>query len=239
MLGRISRDRLARNRSYQEVAMTAITQGTIIQYWDEHHEWQSDLIMGLSLLAIGAIALLVGWHQQWASVFMGGMVAAFFGAMISLKPAMGDYKIQVERANSPEYKLLDRWVRYSYFSAKDFPTTEVAFKVLVEWAKDQLCSRAKTLNAAYAEQEAYQRKVEQVYGTATNPKEIRSTTNALRHEGEWIKIRVERAKEEYLGLWDLVAEGKQDSVGILKGPEWQGPEAFRQKILKEVQDGQI
>ena len=132
----------------------------------------------------------------------------------------------------PEYKLLDRWKRYSGLSVKDFPTSEIAFKVLVEWAKAHLRSRAKALNLVYADQEEYQRKVQKTCSSATD--DPRLTIDILRHEGNWLNNRVTWAKEEYLGFWDLVAEGKEGSTRILKGPEWQDPEAFRLQVLRET-----
>ena len=45
----------------------------------------------------------------------------------------------------------------------------------------------------------------------------------------FMKSHIKNAKDSFLNLWDLVTE--KDGIGILAGPEWQDPEAFRQKVL--------
>lgn len=162
-----------------------------------------------------------------------GLIASFLGLGCIIHSISGDFTVPAERAATPEYKLLDRWVRYSCFPAKDFPTTEIARKVLSGWAQSELCSRARALNIAYAEQEGYEYAIGSSCDSMADPKEICSIISAIYHERDCAEIRVRRAKEEYLGFWDLVAKGREESVGILKGPEWQDPEVFRQKILKE------
>jgi hypothetical protein len=223
MFGRYPRDCSVRNHSYEGVVMKTIDKATIEQYQKDQWSWRMWLALALTLIIAGVPVMY--FSKPWGNLaFYGGLAVLFIGAF--RRPYQKGLE---ERQASWQYKFLERWERYSGKSVSEFPTTHIGVKFLERWAINELAERAEELNQRYSREEDFYRQEKEIDWDNLDPQEGIKIKEDRTWREEYMKSHIQQAKRSFLDFWDLITE--KDGIGLLAGPEWQDPEAFRQKVL--------
>ena len=211
--------------------MKTIDKATVKQYWkDKRGFWW---LFGSILLPLflGAMTMWLGEQHKNDSLWGCGFLLFAFSLAVLLIVGFG-YGVNdecYEREESWQYKLLDRWVEWSDQPLSMFPSSNIGSKYLELWAIKELTSRAQLLNERYSREEDFYNQEKKIDWEMLSPKRGEQTKVQRTIRESFMKSHIKNAKDSFLNLWDLVTE--KDGIGILAGPEWQDPEAFRQKVL--------
>lgn len=210
--------------------MTAITKATVNDYWHKKNDAGMMATLMMFLFVVGIFLTVLGCWTRTDNVVAAGLGSLALGGVGASVAFAEVDEVEKKGPETPEEQLLERWLQFSGLNIRDFPTTDWERKLLAVWAESRLRTLATKLNESYDVQKNLYRTLDEAAKNLLRPKGVGVKFLKKIHE---IDLRVRDDKEAYLSFWDLVAEGKEESVGILKGPDWQDPEVFRQKILKE------
>lgn len=193
--------------------------------------------VGIVILALGFSMLHVVKATQSTLLALLTVGITILGmALMGLAFAYRGHPERIARKDSDNYKLLNRWVRYSGELLSAFPTSTIGSKYRERWAIDRLTVRAQGLNYFYAQQKSFYDEEKKIDWDNLPPDQGERLKKRRTKDEEAMKNHIRWVKSLFLNFWDLVTE--KDGIGILAGPDWQDPERFRQLVLVQEQIAQ-
>jgi hypothetical protein len=209
----------------------------------KNYQWNKwanpcQFLMVIVLLAGGLIALVAGMQTDNDDAEYWLLLIAVLSGCAGFVLACNDNEPLKRDKENPLYPLLERWKKWTGLPVSKIPTTPIQVMGYAGWAKTTMKQLAMRVTIAYKQQEELHKAAGEWMGHQNDACVTYMTIagvqrTAKQYEEDMLKADKEarRAKEQFLGFWDLVTE-KEESLGILKGSEWQDPEAYRKNLLR-------
>lgn len=209
--------------------MKTIDRKIVKQYWRDHYGIYWWVVPGILLLFLGLTIFGFADSNGRATMWGFGWLPLLLGTLMIGRGFMSTSHELDRRDTLWQYQLLDRWKRHSGQPLSMFPSSTIGSKFLRTWAMEELTKRAQELNECYSREDIFYAEEDEIDWVNMDPRDGEDMREERVGREEWMKAHIQNKKRSFLDLWDLVTE--RDGIGILTGPEWRDPEAFRKKVL--------